>query len=56
MPLPKPPATKATILSAAEFESQAAPRAARKPGKPELSAWRELATGLQRLDTEAVIA
>jgi len=34
MPLPKPPATKATILSAAEFESQAAPRAARKPGKP----------------------
>ena len=29
---------------------------ARKPGKPELGAWRELATGLPRLDTEAVIA
>ena len=34
MPLPKPPATKATILSPADFESQAAPRASRKGGKP----------------------
>ena len=33
MPLPKPPATKATILSPADFESQAAPRADRKGGK-----------------------
>ena len=33
MPLPKPPATKATILSTADFESQAAPRADRKGGK-----------------------
>ena len=29
---------------------------ARKPGKPELAAWRELATGLPRLDVEAVAA
>jgi PhoH-like ATPase len=33
MPLPKPPATKAAILSPADFESQAAPRAGRKGGK-----------------------
>ena len=33
MPLPKPPATKAAILSAADFESQAAPRADRKAGR-----------------------
>ncbi|MES2715632.1 MAG: PhoH family protein [Pseudomonadota bacterium] len=33
MPLPKPPATKAAILSSADFESQAAPRADRKGGK-----------------------
>ncbi len=33
MPLPKPPATKAAILSPADFESQAAPRADRKGGK-----------------------
>src|SRR3990167_5804018 len=33
MPLPKPPATKAPILSPADFESQAAPRADRKGGK-----------------------
>ena len=30
MPLPKPPTTKATILSQADFEAQAAPRAGRK--------------------------
>jgi PhoH-like ATPase len=33
MPLPKPPSTKAAILSQADFESQAAPRADRKGGK-----------------------
>jgi len=33
MPLPKPPATKAAILSPADFESQAAPRAKGKGGK-----------------------
>ena len=33
MPLPKPPANKATILSPADFESQAAPRSDRKGGK-----------------------
>ena len=33
MPLPKPPATKAAILSAVDFESQAAPRADRKAGR-----------------------
>ena len=33
MPLPKPPATKAAILSAADFESQAAPRADRKASR-----------------------
>jgi PhoH-like ATPase len=33
MPLPKPPTTKATILSPVDFESQAAPRADRKGGK-----------------------
>lgn len=33
MPLPKPPTTKATILSPADFESQAAPRADRKGAK-----------------------
>ena len=33
MPLPKPPAQKASVLSAAEFESQAAPRRARRSVK-----------------------
>ena len=33
MPLPKPPTTKAAILSQADFESQAAPRADRKGAK-----------------------
>ena len=33
MPLPKPPATKAAILSPADFESQAAPRDTRKGQK-----------------------
>jgi PhoH-like ATPase len=33
MPLPKPPATKAAILSPADFEAQAAPRADRKGAK-----------------------
>ena len=33
MPLPKPPATKAAILSQADFEAQASPRAARSAGK-----------------------
>ncbi len=33
MPLPKPPASKAAILSQAEFEAQAAPRAERKRGR-----------------------
>ncbi len=32
MPLPKPPATKAAILSATDFESQAAPRSGRSGG------------------------
>jgi len=33
MPLPKPPATKAAMLSPADFEAQAAPRASRSGGK-----------------------
>ena len=33
MPLPKPPASKAAILSQADFEAQAAPRTDRKRGK-----------------------
>jgi PhoH-like ATPase len=33
MPLPKPPVAKAVILSPADFESQAAPRAGRSAGK-----------------------
>ncbi len=33
MPLPKPPTSKATILSPNDFEAQAAPRADRKGGK-----------------------
>ena len=33
MPLPKPPASKAAILSPTDFESQAAPRAERKSAK-----------------------
>ena len=33
MPLPKPPAQKASVLSAAEFESQAAPRRAKRSVK-----------------------
>ena len=33
MPLPKPPVAKAVILSPADFESQAAPRAGRSSGK-----------------------
>ena len=34
MPLPKPPAKKASLLSANEFEAQAAPRPERRPLKP----------------------
>ena len=33
MPLPKPPAQRASLLSAADFESQAAPKGARRPPK-----------------------
>jgi len=38
MPLPKPPAQKASLLSAAEFESQAAPRHERRTMKPAAAA------------------
>ena len=35
MPLPKPPAKRADFLSRADFESQAAPRPARRGGRAE---------------------
>ena len=38
MPLPKPPAQKASLLSAAEFESQAAPRQEKRTLKPSATA------------------
>jgi PhoH-like ATPase len=43
MPLPKPPAQKASLLAAADFESQAAPRHDKRTLKPAASA--ELAAG-----------
>jgi PhoH-like ATPase len=33
MPLPKPPTARAAVLSAADFETQAAPKAARRPAE-----------------------
>ncbi|MBL8348870.1 MAG: PhoH family protein [Burkholderiaceae bacterium] len=54
MPLPKPPATKAAMLSAADFEAQAAPRAGRSSGKgrAETSA----STPLELFDGGAAVA
>ncbi len=52
MPLPKPPATKASILSPADFESQAAPRSDRKGGKSRA----EPAASLDLFDGAAAVA
>jgi PhoH-like ATPase len=38
MPLPKPPATKAALLTTADFESQAAPSSRKKAAKPRATA------------------
>ena len=46
MPLPKPPANKAAILSQADFESQAAPRTERKGGRPRTETAAESALNL----------
>src|ERR1700712_3505467 len=37
MPLPKPPAKRASLLSAADFESQAAPQPGKRPPKTRAS-------------------
>jgi PhoH-like ATPase len=53
MPLPKPPLKKASLLGAADFEAQAAPRHEKRALKPAAAA--ELAEGasLELLDTRA---
>jgi PhoH-like ATPase len=51
MPLPKPPAKRASLLSAADFESQAAPQGARRPAKTRSPA--EPATLLDLFDDRA---
>jgi PhoH-like ATPase len=38
MPLPKPPAKRATLLSAADFDSQAAPQPGKRPQKTRAAA------------------
>ena len=38
MPLPKPPAKRASLLSAADFESQAAPQPGKRPNPKTRSA------------------
>ena len=58
MPLPKPPARKAALLSAADYESQAAPRPARRDSpKPAHATEPESGPGvLDRLDSQAAAA
>ena len=54
MPLPKPPAKPAALLSPEDFESQAAPRPARRPHKPSSPAAEPAMPGvLDLLDTRA---
>ncbi|MBN8510114.1 MAG: PhoH family protein, partial [Burkholderiales bacterium] len=56
MPLPKPPQKKASLLGAADFEAQAAPRHEKRALKPAAAA--ELAEGgsLELLDTRSAPA
>ena len=58
MPLPKPPARKAALLSAADYESQAAPRPARRDSpKPAHATEPESGPGvLDLFDSQAAVA
>ncbi len=50
MPLPKPPAKKAALLAAADFDAQAAPRHDRKPVKSDARFDRAPSTSLELFD------
>src|SRR2546427_719812 len=52
MPLPKPPAKRAALLSAEEFESQAAPRQPRKTPKSPAAAEPQAVTALYGTQSE----
>ena len=54
MPLPKPPAKRADFLSRADFESQAAPRPARRAGRAE-PAGEPVAPALLELSNEGTL-
>jgi PhoH-like ATPase len=57
MPLPKPPARKAALLAPADFESQAAPKPARRDPKPASATETEAAPGvLDLFDSHAAAA
>jgi PhoH-like ATPase len=56
MPLPKPPATKAALLTPADFESQAAPRTDKKSLKPTAAAAEPAAASLDLYDGAAQVA
>lgn len=57
MPLPKPPARKAALLAPADFESQAAPKPARRDPKPASAAETEASPGvLDLFDSHAAAA
>ncbi len=53
MPLPKPPAKRATLLSPADFESQAAPKPAKRALKPSAAADMPVPAVLDLFDTGA---
>ena len=53
MPLPKPPAKRASLLSAADFESQAAPQPGKRPNKTRAAAAEPSAPALLELRDDA---
>ena len=56
MPLPKPPAKRASLLSPADFESQAAPKPARRALKPPSGAEASAPPVMELLDTRSEAA
>ncbi|NRF69919.1 PhoH family protein [Aquincola sp. S2] len=56
MPLPKPPATKAALLTPTDFEAQAAPRTDKKSLKPSAAAAEPAAASLELYDGAAQVS
>ena len=50
MPLPKPPAKRAALLTPADFDSQAAPKTGKRNQKPRSTAESALGDAVQLLD------